>query len=59
MRILSLCGVLRAIVVSGEKPAPGPLMQQVECILQTLHSIEHAHDTPQADLQATKQEKSA
>ncbi|HEY9063621.1 MAG TPA: DNA-binding protein YbiB [Burkholderiaceae bacterium] len=46
-------------VVSGEKPAPGPLMQQVECILQTLHTIEHPHDAPHTALQPTKQEKSA
>jgi len=44
--------------VSGEKPAPGPLMQQVDCILQTLRQIEHPHDDPHAALQAM-QEKSA
>jgi anthranilate phosphoribosyltransferase len=28
-------------VVSGEKPAPGPLTQQVECLMRALGAIEH------------------
>lgn len=29
-------------VISGEKPAPPPLVQQVECLVQTLHAVAHA-----------------
>ena len=29
-------------VVSGEKPAPGPLMQQVECLMRALGAIGHS-----------------
>ena len=32
-------------VVSGEKPAPGPLAQQVDCLVQALAAIDH--NTPQ------------
>jgi len=39
-------------VVSGEKPAPTPLTQQVECIVQTLRQIERSSEQ-------AKQEKSA
>ena len=28
-------------VVSGEKPAPAPLTQQVECLVQALRAAEH------------------
>ena len=28
-------------VTSGEKPAPAPLTQQVECLVRALHAIEH------------------
>jgi hypothetical protein len=33
-------------VVSGEKPAPGPLTQQVDCLVKALASIElgRAHE---------------
>ena len=29
-------------VVSGEKPAPGPLTQQVECLMRALGAIVHS-----------------
>jgi anthranilate phosphoribosyltransferase len=35
-------------VVSGEKPAPGPLTQQVECLIRALGAIQH--DAPQEQI---------
>jgi anthranilate phosphoribosyltransferase len=30
-------------VVSGEKPAPGPLAQQVDCLVHALAALDHSH----------------
>jgi hypothetical protein len=30
-------------VISGEKPAPAPLTQQVACLLDSLAALERAH----------------
>jgi anthranilate phosphoribosyltransferase len=44
-------------VVSGEKPAPGPLSEQVDCIVKALRHIERTGDRLKRE--QAKQEKSA
>lgn len=44
-------------VVSGEKPAPAPLTEQVDCIVRALRHVERSRDP--AGSEQAKQEKSA